>query len=223
MFFFLIGYAHTRSVPLQWIMLGVILTLLESSNNDWTWVAPNILLSFALIRFAWPYAQSLVERHGLIGYAILAAVLFTLLPIAGKAFDYGAEGWLWALLGLAQRMHSRQEICRSLGIIGKHYSEGRPRQCPGLSGRRGRVHLAGTSGIRFFRRATRDVHRLRRRIVTDALSVRARSEPVTATGIFRGCFALYRSAYTGDLCDRARGIRDRDQTGARARSLIRTL
>ena len=55
-FFFLIGYAHTRAVPLQWIFLGVILTLLDSSNNDWRWVAPNILLSFSLIRFARPYA-----------------------------------------------------------------------------------------------------------------------------------------------------------------------
>ncbi len=32
MFFFLMGYAQTRTVPLRWIWLGVILTLLESWN-----------------------------------------------------------------------------------------------------------------------------------------------------------------------------------------------
>jgi hypothetical protein len=51
-FFFLIGYAQTRTVPHYWIWLGIILTLLESWNAGWTWVAPNILLSFALVRFA---------------------------------------------------------------------------------------------------------------------------------------------------------------------------
>ena len=44
-FFFLVGYAQTRTVPLHWIWLGVMLTLLDSWNADWTWVAPNILLS----------------------------------------------------------------------------------------------------------------------------------------------------------------------------------
>ncbi|MGB8242759.1 MAG: TraX family protein, partial [Pseudolabrys sp.] len=53
-FFFLLGYAQTRTVPLNWIWLGVILTLLESWNDGWTWVAPNILLSLALIRIARP-------------------------------------------------------------------------------------------------------------------------------------------------------------------------
>ena len=40
-FFFLVGYAQSRTVPLHWIWIGVILTLLESWNADWTWVAPN--------------------------------------------------------------------------------------------------------------------------------------------------------------------------------------
>jgi hypothetical protein len=35
-FFFLLGYAQTRTVPLHWIWLGVILTLLESWNANWT-------------------------------------------------------------------------------------------------------------------------------------------------------------------------------------------
>jgi non-ribosomal peptide synthetase-like protein len=103
-FFFLIGYAQTRAVPLQWIFLGAILTLLDSSNNGWTWVAPNILVSFSLIRFARPYAQRLTQRYGLVAYAIVAAVLVALLPGAANVLDYGTEGWLWALLGMAQRM-----------------------------------------------------------------------------------------------------------------------
>ena len=63
-FFFLVGYAQSRTVPLHWIWIGVILTLLESSNADWTWVAPNILLSFTLIRFVRPYVLIFVQRHG---------------------------------------------------------------------------------------------------------------------------------------------------------------
>jgi hypothetical protein len=104
-FFFLMGYAQTRIVPLRWIWLGVILTLLESWNANWTWVAPNILLSFALIRIARPYAQILLQRHGWAALALLVSALLAVLPIAAKVVDYGSEGWLWALFGLCQRMY----------------------------------------------------------------------------------------------------------------------
>jgi len=104
-FFFLMGYAQSRTVPLHWIWLGVILTLLESWNDDWRWVAPNILLSLALIRLARPYAQILVQRHGWVAFALLVLALFAVLPIAARIVDYGAEGWLWALFGLCQRMY----------------------------------------------------------------------------------------------------------------------
>ena len=63
-FFFLLGYAQTRTVPLHWIWLGVILTMLDSWNTSWTWVAPNILFSFALIRIARPSVQILMQHHG---------------------------------------------------------------------------------------------------------------------------------------------------------------
>jgi peptidoglycan/LPS O-acetylase OafA/YrhL len=104
-FFFLMGYAQTRTVPLHWILLGVILTLLNSWNADWTWVAPNILLSLALIRIARPYIQILVQHHGWVAFALLVCVLVAALPIAAKCVDYGAEGWLWALFGLYQRRY----------------------------------------------------------------------------------------------------------------------
>ena len=104
-FFFLMGYAQTRTISLHWIWLGVFLTLLDSWNADWTWVAPNILLSFALIRIARPYVQILVQHHGWAAFALLVSVLFAVMPIAAKIVDYGAEGWLWALFGFYQRMY----------------------------------------------------------------------------------------------------------------------
>jgi hypothetical protein len=63
-FFFLLGFAKGRTVPVDWIWLGVVLILLESWNAEWTWVAPNILLSLALIRIARPYVQFLLQREG---------------------------------------------------------------------------------------------------------------------------------------------------------------
>lgn len=104
-FFFLLGYAKTRTVPIRWIWLGVGLTLLDSWNNDWVWVAPNILLSLAFIRFVRPWVQSLLEDHGWVAFALLVSVLVVVLPIAGDAVDYGSEGWLWALFGLCQRTY----------------------------------------------------------------------------------------------------------------------
>jgi hypothetical protein len=104
-FFFLVGYAQSRTVPLRWIWMGVILTLLESWNADWTWVAPNILLSLALIRIARPYVQMLMQRHGWVAFVLLVSTLLAVLPVAGTIVDYGAEGWLWGLFGLCQRQY----------------------------------------------------------------------------------------------------------------------
>ena len=105
-FFFLLGYAQTRTVPLNWIWLGVMLTLLESWNADWTWVAPNILLSLALIRIARPYVEMLVQTRGWAAFILLVSILLAVLPVAAKIVDYGGEGWLWALFGLCQRQYA---------------------------------------------------------------------------------------------------------------------
>ena len=104
-FFFLMGYAQTRTVPPYWIWLGIFLTLLEASNADWTWVPPNILLSFVLIRIARPYVQMLVQYRGWVAFGLIACALLAVQPIAAKIVDYGAEGWLWSLFGLYQRMY----------------------------------------------------------------------------------------------------------------------
>ena len=104
-FFFLLGYAKSRTVPFRWIWLGATLTLLDSWNNDWTWVAPNIFFSLALIRVLRPNVQVFLQKYGWAAFALLVSVLLMLLPIAADIVDYGAEGWLWALFGLCQRMY----------------------------------------------------------------------------------------------------------------------
>jgi len=104
-FFFMLGYAQSRIVPLRWIWLGVILTLLDSWNNDWSWVAPNILLSLALIRIARPYVKIFIQRFDWLAFVILVSALLVVLPITANVVEYGAEGWLWALFGLCQRMY----------------------------------------------------------------------------------------------------------------------
>jgi hypothetical protein len=114
-FFFLMGYAQTRTVPVHWIWLGIILTLLESWNADWTWVTPNILLSLAFIRIARPYVQILLQRHCWAAFALLVSVLVAVLPITAKIVDYGSEGWLWALFGLCQRMHADGRSAADVG------------------------------------------------------------------------------------------------------------
>jgi len=46
-----------------------------------------------------------LEKYSWIAFAIIAVALYASLPAAARAFDYGAEGWLWALFGLSQRMY----------------------------------------------------------------------------------------------------------------------
>lgn len=104
-FFFMIGYARSRVIPLRWIGLGIILTLLDSWNNDWDWMALNILLSYVLIRMVRPKVQHLMKAYGWPAFVIFIGILLALLPLVSNVFDYGAEGWLWALLGLCQRMY----------------------------------------------------------------------------------------------------------------------
>lgn len=104
-FFFLMGYARSQRIPFVWIGLGVILTVLDSWNNDWDWMSANILFSLVLIRLARPYVLSLLQRYGWVSFAIMIGALLLVLSPAGEIVDYGAEGWLWGLFGLCQRMY----------------------------------------------------------------------------------------------------------------------
>jgi hypothetical protein len=116
MFFFLLGYSHSRRIPLNWIWLGIILTLLDSWNAGWSWMAPNILLSLALIRLARPYVQNFVQHRGPPAFVLIVLALVLLLPIAGTMVEYGAEGWLWALFGLYQRTYNDSRT--DTGVVG---------------------------------------------------------------------------------------------------------
>ena len=104
-FFFLMGYARSRTIPFHWILLGIILTLLDSWNNDWTWIPANILISMTLIRYSRPYALILLQKYKWLAFILLISALLMVLPIAAELVDYGAEGWLWALFGLCHRMY----------------------------------------------------------------------------------------------------------------------
>jgi hypothetical protein len=145
------GYAKTRTVPLRWIWLGVILTLLDSWNAEWTWVALNILLSLALIRIARPYVQILLQHYGWAAFALLISALLAVLPIAEKTVDYGAEGWLWALFGLFQRMYvdgrSAPDMEFTAQPRARDQREGGIHAPAGLYYRCGRLRLARTKGI----------------------------------------------------------------------------
>jgi hypothetical protein len=66
--------------------------------------ARHILLSSSLIRIARPYVL-IFAQHQWAAFVLLVSALFAVLPIASKVVDYGAEGWLWALFGLYQRMY----------------------------------------------------------------------------------------------------------------------
>lgn len=121
-FFFLMGYASTRTFPLKWLWLAVILTLLESWNTDWTWVVPNILFSLILIRLARPFVLRLLQSYGWIALILLIISLLMVLPVAGTMMDYGAEGWLWALFGLCQGMYIESRAADQSGSATRNWT-----------------------------------------------------------------------------------------------------
>ena len=150
-FFFLMGYAQTRTVPLHWIWLGVILTLLESWNAKWTWVAPNILLSLALIRSARPYAQILLQRHGWAAFAFLVSALFAVLSIAADCrlrlggMAVGPIRLMPTHVCRQQTSYRRGWPSPKLGTArARDEGERGPNATAGLLCRRGRLRLAGT-------------------------------------------------------------------------------
>ncbi len=102
-FFFLVGFARTRSVPWTWLLFGAVLTAIDVAKADtaadWT---INILFSFALIRWALPHLEAFLGESRL-RLVLLLGLLAGLVPVIGDRIEYGTEGWLWALLGLYQR------------------------------------------------------------------------------------------------------------------------
>ena len=100
-FFFLLGFASTRGVPPSWIILGAMLTALDVYvSGGLEDVTLNILFNFALIRLASSWIKAhVVPKHW--GLPALAMVCAASIPLAEIILEYGAEGWLWALFGLA--------------------------------------------------------------------------------------------------------------------------
>lgn len=103
-FFFLIGYARTRRVPWFWWAAGAALTTLDLwRHGGFENICLNIMFNFALIRLALPLIETYVMRAWW-RIALVALALAALMPFAGQIIEYGTEGWLLALVGLAHRL-----------------------------------------------------------------------------------------------------------------------
>jgi TraX protein len=102
-FFFLIGFARTREVPLRWLWLGAILTgvdFLWTGRLNQTMLA--VLFNFAAIRLALP----LIEKHALAPPLRLVALVLALILLVRPTsviIEYSIAGWLFALAGLFHR------------------------------------------------------------------------------------------------------------------------
>lgn len=119
-FFFLIGFARARTVPWSWIVLGTVLTFVEgwTAGEGASGYFLNILFNFALIRLALDAVERWIMPHPA-RIALLAAAFILLVCPLDPYLEYGAEGWLWALLGLAQRWalegrHRHSALIRNL-------------------------------------------------------------------------------------------------------------
>ena len=225
-FFFLIGFVQCRTVPLHWIWLGVVLTLLENWNADWTWVAPNILLSLALIRIARPYGQILVQRDGWAGIFVIVCGILAVLPITSKIVDYGSEGWLWALCGLCQRMYVDGRT-----VVDAHgATQNSAPLVPAMTENMALLRLLAciVAAVVYVWREQREYlfphfsrcHSRRRYFVHPSVSIPARPEPHPTTGSHGRLPAFYQPAHSGNLCHPARRLRAPYQVGARSRCLI---
>jgi hypothetical protein len=116
-FFFLIGFARSRTVPLSWLFFGAVLTAadyltsegLHDTTADYLTseglhdTTVNILINFALLRLALPT----IEAHAMpypARLAALTAVSIAVIPSLDPILEYGGEGWLWTLFGLSHRL-----------------------------------------------------------------------------------------------------------------------
>ena len=103
-FFFLIGFARSRTVPLSWLFFGAVLTaadyLTSEGLHDTT---VNILINFALLRLALSTIEARVMPYPA-RLAALTAVSIAVIPSLDPILEYGGEGWLWTLLGLSHRL-----------------------------------------------------------------------------------------------------------------------
>jgi hypothetical protein len=102
-FFFLIGFARTRAVPLSWIAFGILITAVDHWTSGGRSLMINILINFALLRLVLPFIEAQVMPHPL-RLAIVVAASAALIPVLDPVLEYGGGGWLWALFGLSHRL-----------------------------------------------------------------------------------------------------------------------
>jgi hypothetical protein len=135
-FFFLMGFARTRSVPWTWLGFGAAITALNfAAAKGWQSTTVNILFNFALLRIA---VLPLVDRYVLsrpVPLALLSIACVLLIPATDEVLEYGTEGWLWAFFGLAHR---------------------RALENPGLRAEWTRVGLAAIAALAYIRREIHD-------------------------------------------------------------------
>jgi hypothetical protein len=109
-FFFLIGFARTREVPWTWLAFGAVLQRRARPGPSRS--TPEHPAEFRALRFA---VLPLLERYVLPRPWLALAFAALCVPLIGptdRYLEYGTEGWLWALFGLAHRMKAEDRAGR---------------------------------------------------------------------------------------------------------------
>ncbi len=112
-FFFFIGFARSRDVPFRWLLIGAgLMALGYWLDGGFETNGLNILFSFAAIRIALRHVDRLLEARRvadaglvtqLLVWATIIGLLLLAMPHADRLFEYGSEGAILALAGLAVR------------------------------------------------------------------------------------------------------------------------
>lgn len=116
-FFFLVGFSRTRHVPFSWLAFGLALTAINAAKAEsLAETMANILLNFALLRaLVLPLAERWTSARPWTA-ALLAALCLVLLRVSDGPLEYGTEGWLWALSGLAHRLWLEDRTAARLAV-----------------------------------------------------------------------------------------------------------
>jgi hypothetical protein len=205
-FFFLVGYAKSSTIPLHSIGLGVALTSLDSANADWEWVAPNILE----LRTHSLCISLYTETCAALSLGIRRRPHFR--AYRGPA-DSGATCRLWCrgvAMGFARPPPSpicRPQIgCQSgrrgfrpLTTTAAEETDRGSTAVVDLRGGCGCVRLAGTIGIRVSSDRAHHFHSGGGCNVRYSVSIRARPQPPSLRNDRRRTALIGR--HTGNLCD----------------------
>lgn len=99
--FFLIGYARTRDVPMLWIMAAILVDLPDPLIGL-TILPLNILFTLLFIRLSLdPLVRIMRARPHY--FWMIVVLLVVLAPVTNMLFEYGTYAFLLAILGLSVR------------------------------------------------------------------------------------------------------------------------